>query len=74
MCRREGGILPAGMKKLWGGAFGSDSEALVDAFGQTIDSDLTFWQEDLAGSMAHARMLGATGILTRREADTILQG
>ncbi len=62
------------MKKLWGGAFGSDSEALVDAFGQTIDSDLTFWQEDLAGSMAHARMLGATGILTEFESKAILRG
>jgi len=62
------------MKKLWGGAFGSDSEALVDAFGQTIDSDLIFWQEDLAGSMAHARMLGATGILTEFESKAILRG
>ena len=62
------------MKKLWGGAFGADSDALVDAFGQTIDSDLTFWQEDLAGSMAHARMLGATGILTEDEAAKILRG
>ncbi len=62
------------MRKLWGGAFGSESEALVDAFGGSIDSDLTFWQEDLAGSMAHARMLGATGILTKEEADSILKG
>ena len=62
------------MRKLWGGAFGSESEALVDAFGGTIESDLTFWQEDLAGSMAHARMLGATGILTREESEAILAG
>ncbi len=62
------------MRKLWGGAFGTDSDALVDAFGQTIDSDLTFWQEDLAGSMAHARMLGATGILSRGESEAILEG
>lgn len=62
------------MRKLWGGAFSADSDALVDAFGQTIDSDLTFWQEDLAGSMAHARMLGKTGILNPEEAETILDG
>ena len=62
------------MKKLWGGAFGADSDALVDAFGGTIESDLTFWQEDLVGSMAHARMLGATGILTPEESRRILKG
>ena len=62
------------MKKLWGGAFGAESDALVDAFGGSLASDLTFWQEDVVGSIAHARMLGATGILTRDEADAILGG
>ncbi len=62
------------MKKLWGGAFGSDTDALVDAFGGTIESDLTFWQEDVAGSMAHARMLGKVGILSAEESATILSG
>lgn len=61
------------MKKLWGGAFQEDSDRLVDRFGQSIASDLRFWQEDLIGSVAHARMLGATGIIGRDEAELIIK-
>ena len=62
------------MKKLWGGAFSESTDALVDRFGQTIDTDLNFWQEDIIGSVAHARMLGATGIITEAEAQTLIDG
>lgn len=62
------------MKKLWGGAFKESSDALVDRFGQTIDSDLNFWQEDIIGSVAHARMLGEVGIISREEAQTLIGG
>jgi argininosuccinate lyase len=62
------------MRKMWGGAFRDDSNALVDAFGQSIESDLTFWREDVEASMAHARMLGKTGIIPETEADKILVG
>lgn len=62
------------MRKLWGGAFGEGTDALVDRFGQSIETDLTFWQEDIIGSVAHARMLGACGILAAEEAETIIRG
>jgi argininosuccinate lyase len=62
------------MKKLWGGAFSETSDALVDRFGQSIDTDLNFWQEDLIGSVAHARMLGAVGIITHEEAQSLIDG
>lgn len=62
------------MRKLWGGAFGEDQDALVVRFGQSIESDLAFWQEDLIGSVAHARMLGATGIISEQEAATLIAG
>lgn len=62
------------MKKLWGGAFAKSSDELVDRFGQTIDSDLTFWQEDIVGSVAHARMLGEVGIITKEEAKSLIDG
>lgn len=62
------------MKKLWGGAFAEGTDELVDRFGQSIRSDLYFWQEDIIGSVAHARMLGAQGILTPEEAQTIVDG
>lgn len=62
------------MRKLWGGAFGEDSDSLVDRFGQSIDSDLRFWREDVLGSIAHARMLGACGIVPADEADILVDG
>lgn len=62
------------MKKQWGGAFSEATNELVDRFGQSIDTDLNFWQEDIIGSVAHARMLGETGILTREEAKAIIDG
>lgn len=62
------------MRKLWGGAFQEAPDELVVRFGQSIDTDLNFWQEDLIGSVAHARMLGATGIITESEADALVKG
>ena len=62
------------MKKLWGGAFAETTDALVDRFGQSIETDLNFWQEDIIGSVAHARMLGATGIITEAEAQELIDG
>jgi argininosuccinate lyase len=62
------------MKKLWGGAFSESTADLVDRFGQTIHTDLNFWQEDIIGSVAHARMLGETGIITKAEAQALIDG
>lgn len=62
------------MKKLWGGAFSESTADLVDRFGQSIKTDLHFWQEDLIGSVAHARMLGETGIISKDEAKILIDG
>ncbi|MDX2065849.1 MAG: argininosuccinate lyase [Fimbriimonadaceae bacterium] len=62
------------MKKLWGGAFKESTSELVDRFGQSIHTDLNFWQEDIIGSVAHARMLGEVGIITKEEAQTLVDG
>jgi argininosuccinate lyase len=62
------------MRTLWGGAFSESTDELVARFGQSIASDLRFWQEDLIGSVAHARMLGETGILAKEEAAKLIAG
>ena len=62
------------MKKLWGGAFSETTAELVDRFGQSIETDLNFWQEDIIGSVAHVRMLGAQGIITHEDAKLIEGG
>ena len=67
-------MLQTRMKKLWGGAFSESTADLVDRFGQSIKTDLHFWQEDLIGSVAHARMLGETGIISKDEAKILIDG
>lgn len=62
------------MKKLWGGAFEAATDNLVEAFGQSLADDLAFWREDVLGSIAHARMLGSTGILSEGESQTLVSG
>ncbi|CAN5495184.1 argininosuccinate lyase [soil metagenome] len=62
------------MRKQWGGAFRETSNERVDRFGQTIDSDLNFWQEDIIASVSHARMLGRQGIIGNLEAREIERG
>ncbi len=77
MCNEIGETLDnitPGMKKQWGGAFTETTSELVDRFGQSIETDLNFWQEDIIGSVAHARMLGAQGIITEEESKLIIDG
>lgn len=62
------------MRKVWGGAFDEDQDALVDRFGQSFESDLTFWREDVEGSIAHATMLGSVGLISREDSDQLVGG
>ena len=52
------------MKKMWEGRFSEASSALLEEFNASIGFDRALWQEDIAGSKAHARMLAACGHLT----------
>ena len=60
--------------KLWSGRFEKDTDALMDALNASIDFDQRMYREDITGSIAHATMLGKTGILDPAEAETICQG
>lgn len=62
------------MTKLWGGRFDGKNEAWVDEFGASIPFDQLLAHQDIAGSLAHVKMLGKTGILTAAEATTIADG
>ncbi len=58
--------------KLWSGRFSSDTDALVDELNASIGFDKRLYKEDIAGSMAHAKMLGEQGIIEKAEADKII--
>lgn len=60
--------------KLWSGRFSSDTDALVDELNASITFDKRLYKEDIAGSMAHAKMLGDRGIIEKAEAEKIVAG
>jgi argininosuccinate lyase len=62
------------MAKLWSGRFQKETDRLVDDFHSSISFDSRLYKYDITGSMAHAGMLGRMGIITREEADTIING
>jgi argininosuccinate lyase len=49
-------------------------DRLVEAYTQSIDADARLVPYDIAGSLAHARMLGATGIIPAPDAEAIARG
>ena len=61
-------------KKMWSGRFSGESSELLEEFNASIGFDRALWQEDIAGSKAHARMLGACGILKPEESEKIVAG
>ncbi|MEG2326015.1 MAG: argininosuccinate lyase [Enterococcus sp.] len=62
------------MAKLWGGRFDGKNEAWIDAFGASIPFDYQLAKQDIIGSLAHVKMLGATGIIMQKEASQISTG
>lgn len=60
--------------KLWGGRFGKATAHSVDAFTSSIPYDQRLYAEDIAGSIAHARMLGQQGIIAPAEAQALIGG
>jgi argininosuccinate lyase len=60
--------------KLWGGRFEKGLDADVHTFGASIPFDRRLYREDIAGSIAHATMLGRQGIIAETEAATLVEG
>ena len=56
------------------GRFAGGPAAAVAQFTESISFDQRLWQEDIAGSMAHAMMLRMAGLLTQRELPAIIKG
>ena len=59
---------------LWGGRFSKAIDDIAHRFSSSIAVDSKLWREDIRGSIAHARMLGSTGIILPVEADAIIKG
>ncbi|OOZ39286.1 argininosuccinate lyase [Solemya pervernicosa gill symbiont] len=62
------------VEKPWTGRFNEPTNAFVEAFGASVGFDQRMYKQDIAGSVAHAKMLASVGVLTDEERDTILEG
>ncbi len=60
--------------KLWGGRFSEPTDSFVQRFTASVSFDQRMAAEDITGSLAHADMLCAVGVLTREELDDIRRG
>jgi len=61
-------------KKPWGGRFTEKTDELVEEFTASVQFDHRLALYDIQGSIAHARMLGACGIIKSEEAELIVRG
>ncbi len=62
------------MARLWEGRAGSPTDAAADDFNASIRVDSRMYRQDIRGSMAHAAMLGAQGVIPAQAAEEILAG
>nr|WP_241422753.1 argininosuccinate lyase [Candidatus Contubernalis alkalaceticus] len=60
--------------KLWGGRFQKNTDKMVEDFTASIFFDCRLAEEDITGSIAHARMLAKTGIITQEDSQEMIQG
>lgn len=60
--------------KAWSGRFKKPIDPQVEAFNASIHFDQRLYKEDIQGSIAHAKMLGKTGIIQEEESKLIIEG
>ena len=62
------------MAKMWAGRTSGNTDKIADDFNSSIRFDCAMAKQDITGSMAHAAMLGARGIIGADEAAQIIDG
>ncbi len=62
------------MAKMWAGRTDGITDAIADDFNSSIGFDSRMYRQDIRGSMAHAAMLSAQGIISSEDADQIIAG
>ena len=62
------------MAKMWAGRFKKELDSEVNAFNSSISFDYRMYSEDIKGSIAHATMLEAVGVITKTDYISIVDG
>ncbi len=61
-------------EKAWGGVFSEATDRRVEEFTESVSFDRRLYAHDIAGSIAHARMLAKVGLLSDEQCRQIVQG
>jgi argininosuccinate lyase len=59
---------------MWGGRFDGQTDELIERLNNSLVFDARLWRHDIIGSIAHAEMLGAAGIVSPDESVQLVQG
>ena len=62
------------MAKMWAGRTDGQVEKIADDFNSSIHFDSRMYKQDITGSMIHAAMLAAQGIISQNDADQLIAG
>ena len=62
------------MAKMWAGRTDGKTEKIADDFNSSIHFDSRMYRQDITGSMTHAAMLAAKGIISQADADALIAG
>ena len=62
------------MAKMWAGVTAGLTDSLADELNSSISFDKRLFEQDIKGSLAHAAMLAAKGIITQAECEKISEG
>ncbi len=61
-------------KKPWGGRFDQATDPTVERFSASVHFDKALARYDIRGSIAHARMLGRTGLIPEADVEQLVAG
>jgi argininosuccinate lyase len=71
LCDERGSM---GTKKPWGGRFHKETDTTVELFTSSLSFDRRLYKHDIAGSIAHCRMLAKQKIITVKDSRIIVRG
>ena len=58
---------------MWAGRFQKEENKEVNDFNSSISFDSRMYESDITGSIAHARMLGNQGIISKSDSELIIE-
>lgn len=60
--------------KLWAGRFSKETDEKVNSFNSSLSFDYVMYEKDIIGSIVHAKMIGAQGIISVDDSIEIIDG